>query len=386
VTVLGGFLGAGKTTVLNALLAGDHGVRLGVLVNDFGAIDVDGRLVVGVEGETMTLSNGCVCCSIRDDLLAAVHGMLARPDRPDHLVVETSGVSDPAAVARTFDGLVRAELVRLDGLVAIVDAEQVQRLEGRSKRLALHQVACADWAVLHKADLVTPAQLDAVEAWLRRKIPSVRVMRASRGQIPPALLLGTVADGGAAAGRTAPLDVHVHVRSSQADLAHDPAADDRTDHAHDQGHGHDQGHDHDHDHGHPHDHDDAPHTLVFDSWSWEARGPLSLARLRRALRELPVGVWRAKGVLYLARLPERQVVVHVVGRRVELAPGAPWREPPSERRSSLVVIAERGEFDPDALHAAFERCKLPPRAPAGAWRGAWSWVRERFAGAPAPAD
>ena len=116
VTVIGGFLGAGKTTLLNHILSANHGRRVGVLVNDFGAINIDATLVVGVDGDTVSLANGCICCSMRDDLVGACLALLARPERPDHLIVETSGVSDPVAIANTFLSPQLHQFLELDAI------------------------------------------------------------------------------------------------------------------------------------------------------------------------------------------------------------------------------------------------------------------------------
>ena len=125
VTVLTGFLGAGKTTLLNRILNGDHGLRVAVLVNDFGSINIDADLVVGVESDVISLANGCVCCSIRDDLLEAVTQVLARPEQPEYVVLEASGVADPAGIAVTFTDAGLRDRIRLDSIICVVDAEQV---------------------------------------------------------------------------------------------------------------------------------------------------------------------------------------------------------------------------------------------------------------------
>ena len=122
VTIIGGFLGAGKTTLLNYILSENHGVRAAVLVNDFGAINIDAKLVVGVEGETVTLANGCVCCTIRDDLVGACLGLLQRDEPPEHLLIELSGVSDPVPVINTFTETDLGTIYSLSTDLSIVDA------------------------------------------------------------------------------------------------------------------------------------------------------------------------------------------------------------------------------------------------------------------------
>ena len=123
VTVLTGFLGAGKTTLLNRILNGDHGLRIAVLVNDFGAINIDSDLVVGVESndDIISLANGCVCCNIRDDLLAAVHGVIERTDQPEYIVLEASGVAEPSGIVSTFTDPGLRDRIRLDSIMRVVD-------------------------------------------------------------------------------------------------------------------------------------------------------------------------------------------------------------------------------------------------------------------------
>jgi len=136
VTLIAGFLGAGKTTLLNHILSGDHGVRAAVLVNDFGSINIDAKLIVGVEGDTVNLANGCVCCTIRDDLVGACLELLQRPERPEHLFVELSGVSDPVPVLNTFLETQLVHTFSFSSILSVVDAEQLPRLEGEMSRLA----------------------------------------------------------------------------------------------------------------------------------------------------------------------------------------------------------------------------------------------------------
>ena len=126
-TILTGFLGEGKTTLLNRILSGNHGLRVAVLVNDFGSINIDAELVVGVEGNTISLANGCVCCQIRDDLIESVAALLARPETIEYILLEASGVADPAGIFMTFNDSDLREQIRLDGVICVVDAEQVLR-------------------------------------------------------------------------------------------------------------------------------------------------------------------------------------------------------------------------------------------------------------------
>src|SRR5688572_19939366 len=156
VTLVAGFLGAGKTTLVKHLLQADHGLNLGVVVNDFGSINIDGDLIREVQGETQTvrLTNGCICCSIRGDLLETVVQLTAQPDAPQHIVVEASGVSDPLQLVQTFMLPELVPITRLDGVIAVADAAEIAvTLQGGSAELASRQISAADLVVMNKIDL-----------------------------------------------------------------------------------------------------------------------------------------------------------------------------------------------------------------------------------------
>ena len=189
-TVLTGFLGAGKTTLLNRILNGDHGLRVAVLVNDFGSINIDAELVVGVEndGDIISLANGCVCCNIRDDLVAAVTQVMARPERPEYILLEASGVADPSGIALTFMDEGMRDRIRLDSIMCVVDAEQIFAAP-EMMELKLRQVAFADMLILNKVDLVTPEEIERIKAWLDDRFHRYRLVEASRGNVPLEILL-----------------------------------------------------------------------------------------------------------------------------------------------------------------------------------------------------
>jgi G3E family GTPase len=358
ITIIGGFLGAGKTTLLNHILHSDHGLRVAVLVNDFGAINIDTQLIVGVEGETISLSNGCICCSIRDDLMEATLQLLERPDPPEYIIVETSGVSNPGAVKLTF--MFSSELisrVRVDSIVTVIDAEQFPLIEERYHFLALGQLYTADIIILNKADLIEPADLAQLKKWITEVVPNVRIFESSYGQVPPALLLGV---GQFEPDRLRPeaessLDVHVH------------AVKDYPDHPHNDGHEHP--HDDEHDH---HSHDD--HTLVFDTWSYTTAKPFSYQAARETLRNLPATIFRAKGKLFVTE-SGRQAIFHLVGKRVSMALGQPWGE--QTPASQIVIIGSEGGVDGVDLTARFEAClaeNIPPVEVPAAVQSVWNGI------------
>ncbi|MDZ4769943.1 MAG: GTP-binding protein [Chloroflexota bacterium] len=344
ITILTGFLGSGKTTLLNHLLHSDHGLRVAVMVNDFGAVNIDSQLVVGVEGEgedMISLSNGCICCTIRGDLLKAMVGLISRTDTPEYIVIETSGVSDPASVATTFMMADLKPFVRVDSILTVIDAEQGgDALEGDQYFLAMTQVGVADIVVINKVDLVDGIQLQEIRNWVREIIPRARIIETIHGQVPPQLVLGVGQYEPERLAQVKALDVHVH----EAGIP--------TDHDHDHAHDHD---DHDHDsHEHDHaEHDHAPdHSLVFETWHWTTTQPLAFKALRRVIEELPLTIYRAKGFVFLADMPHNKGVLHVVGKRVSMTFGELWGD--AAPYTEIVVIGTHGGVDSDDLRQRFE--------------------------------
>ncbi len=231
VTVLTGYLGAGKTTLLNRILTEQHGKRYAVIVNEFGEIGIDNELVVGADEEVFEMNNGCICCTVRGDLIRIIEGLMKRKGKFDAIIIETTGLADPAPVAQTFfvDEEVQ-ENTRLDAVVTVADAKWLtERLKDAPE--AKNQIAFADVILLNKTDLVTPAELEDVEARIRGINPYARLIRTVKSQVP----LSEVLDRGA-------FDLERILEIEPAFL--------ETGDGHDH-HGHDHGHDHAH---HAHDH------------------------------------------------------------------------------------------------------------------------------------
>jgi G3E family GTPase len=316
-TILTGFLGAGKTTLLNHILHGNHGLKIAVLVNDFGAINIDAKLIVGVEGETVNLSNGCICCTIREDLLKETVKLLKKPEPPQYLIIETSGVSDPLSVANTFMLPDVKPLVRLDSILTVVDCDQLLNLTEENFSLALSQIDVADIIVLNKTDLATTEQLETVRALITRLIPTARILETTFGSVPMELVVGV--------GDYAP----ERLLKREAKEVH--------------AHEHEDEHDHEHD-----------HSLVFSTWSWSSDKPLSLQAMRHAFDELPTTIYRAKGVVYLADMPNNLTVLQMVGRRSSITIAGEWGD--ETPRTQLVMISSHGGMDGDQLCTLFEGC------------------------------
>lgn len=346
VTILTGFLGSGKTTLLNHILHAEHGLKVAVLVNDFGAINIDTQLVVGLEGdgETISLANGCICCTIRDDLARAVLDLLRRDDPPEYIIVETSGVSDPVAVANTF---VVMEGVKIDSILTVMDAEQYKNLGRANMMLAMDQVGVADIIILNKVDLVTPEEREKIKReWIYEINPRARVIEAEYGKVPLELVLGVGEFALERLTQRETKDIHVHEVGAPADHEHEH-------HNHDDEH---EEHDHEHEH---HEHHD--HSLVFSTWSYTTEKPFSYQSLRRVIDKLPTTVFRAKGIFFLADAPDYKGILHVVGSRVQLTLRERWDGQPPH--SQVVVIGSHGEIDGDDLTGRFETA-LAENAPA----------------------
>ena len=317
VTVLTGFLGAGKTTLLNRILGGDHGLRVAVLVNDFGDVNIDAELVVGIRSGVVSLANGCVCCSIRDDLIDAVLSVLAAPERPEYIVLEASGVAEPAGITSTFTLPSLRDRIRLDSVTCVLDAEQVFEVP-ELMELKIWQVAFADLLILNKVDLAGQAQVSRVRAWLNDRMNRYRLIEAVRCDVPLGVLLS--------AGRFGPAQA---AQAGGGRPSHGP--------------------------GHP---SHGPgHAQALATWTYRTDRPLSLDALRGAASRLPADVYRAKGIVHAAEVPDGPVTLQVVGRRVDLSAGAPWNgEPPGTR---IVAIGARAATDTAQLRTLFNACIAP---------------------------
>jgi len=331
ITILTGFLGAGKTTLLSRILTGNHGLRVGVLVNDFGSINIDAELVVGVKDNVISLANGCVCCQIRDDLVEAVISLLASQETPvEYILLEASGVADPAGIFVTFNDPNLRDRIRLDSVICVVDADQVFAHPEYPPlmELKLHQIGFADMLVLNKVDLAGPAQVEKVKSWLDDHFNRLRIVETNYCEVPYEILLGVGRFDPARAG----LNSHAVGRGCA-----DPAC-------------HNDSHDHDH-HG-------QDHSKVFSTWSFETAQPLALEALRDALRKLPGTVYRAKGVVYSSDAPQRRAVLQVVGRRVDISFQEKWGERPP--RTQIVAIGAAGGIDASLLERTFASCISAP--------------------------
>ena len=330
VTVLTGYLGAGKTTLLNRILSEDHGHKFAVIVNEFGEIGIDNDLIVGADEEVFEMNNGCICCTVRGDLIRIIEGLMRRKGKFDAIIVETTGLADPAPVAQTFfvDQDVQDQ-ARLDAVVTVADAKWLaDRL--RDAPEAKNQIAFADVIILNKMDLVTPEELREVEARIRAINPYAKLHKTSRCAVPLDAVLGRNAFD---------LDRILEIEPSFLEV---------DDHDH-------HGHDHGHDHGLKHYHDEE-----MQSFSFLIDGEVDPARFMPWInlivqREGP-SILRSKGILAFKGEDKRFVFqgVHMI---LDGDLQREWRA--DEKRVSKIVFIGRN-LKEDDLRSGFMACAANP--------------------------
>ena len=352
VTVLTGYLGAGKTTLLNRILSENHGKKYAVIVNEFGEIGIDNDLIVGADEEVFEMNNGCVCCTVRGDLIRVLQGLMKRQGAAgkgfDAIIVETTGLADPGPVAQTFfvDEDVKAK-TRLDSVTTLVDAKHVSLRLDDSKE-AREQIAFADQIVLNKTDLVSEAELVALEARLRRMNPLAPIHRAQRSNVPLDMILGR---GGFDLDRIVELEPDF-LNPAHGEPGHVHDEDCEHDHDH---HDHHDHHHHDHDH---HDHGPGGHHHEDDIKGISLRldRPVDANRISRWLNDLLAlqgpNILRAKGILDVAG-EDRRLVFQAVHMILEGDLQREWR--PGEDRYSRMVFIGR-DLNEAQLKAGFESC------------------------------
>eukprot|EP00245_Coleochaete_scutata_P011377 TRINITY_DN4203_c0_g1_i1.p1 TRINITY_DN4203_c0_g1~~TRINITY_DN4203_c0_g1_i1.p1 ORF type:complete len:505 (+),score=95.56 TRINITY_DN4203_c0_g1_i1:30-1544(+) len=373
VTVITGFLGSGKTTLLNHVLTAEHGKRIAVIENEFGEVDIDGSLVAaqraGAEDIVM-LNNGCLCCTVRGDLVRMLAELVkTKRDRFDHIIIETTGLANPAPVIQTFFMEDRiADDVKLDGVVTVVDCKHVGihmdevKPEGVVNE-AVEQIAFADRIILNKTDLVNAKELESVRRRITRINAMARLQSATYGQVDMDYVLGI---GGFDLER---IEKDVEEELAKAEAAHDHHHEHEHkhehnedcapgcghDHSHDHNHAHAHSHDHEHDHGHDHVHDHV-HDPGVGSVSIVCGGELDLELINNWLGDLLAersdDIFRMKGVLAIKGSEERFVFqgVHAL---FEGSPEKPWK-PEDKRLNKLVFIGR--DLNEEELRSGFMSC------------------------------
>ncbi|MFM6322927.1 MAG: CobW family GTP-binding protein, partial [Microcystis panniformis] len=318
VTIITGFLGSGKTTLLNHILSNQQGLKTAVLVNEFGEIGIDNELIISSDDSMVELNNGCICCTINEDLIQAVYKVLERPEKIDYLVVETTGLADPLPVALTFLGTELREMTRLDSIVTMVDCANFS-LDLFNSQAALSQITYGDIIVLNKTDLVDEGDVDSLEIRIRDMKEGARIIRTSKSQVPLPLILSV---------GLFESDKYFDTEEEHHDHHHHDHDHDHCDHDHDHHH-----HDHDHDH---HDHSNHLEVDGFTSISFASDQPFSIRKFQYFLdNQLPESVFRAKGILWFDESPKRHIF-HLSGKRFTLEDDE-WKGTP---KNQLVLIGQ----------------------------------------------
>jgi G3E family GTPase len=320
VTIITGFLGSGKTTLMNRILNGNSGYRIAVMVNDFGEINIDSQLVVSAQQNMVSLANGCICCTVENDLIEQLDNLLnLRDGPPECILIETSGVSDPMKVAHTLNYPQFRDRVHIDAIIAMLDADQFPQLCSDQEQVAMCQLAAADLVIINKVDLAQQEQLTTLkDQWL---FPKARVFETQYADVPLALLFNLESYKNQSEWLIKPThDNHTHTQdchNSDCQIS-----------------------------GHQHD-------KLFSTFSWRSEQALSLSKLRQTLKDLPRSIYRAKGIVYINDLKEQSCIVHLVGTRISIEKGPYWQG--KKPCSQIVMIAWDG-LEQNSLIESLESC------------------------------
>ncbi len=308
ILLVAGFLGAGKTTIVNHMLAEAGGRRIAAVVNDFGAIGIDSELIAGASEGVVSLANGCICCTLEGDLLRTLAALLRRVPRPEAIVIETSGIADPADIVRNLMDPVIWREAPLETVLCVVDAAAGP--EGLEDALACAQVRAANVVALSKGDLAEPGARDRTAAAVRALNPGCVVVDALEGGVPMALLF------------------------ADPDASPVPVAVPRTPGRR------------------------GPVAERFETMSWTSQRPVSLARLQAAIGRLAPRLARAKGLFETIEQPGRQFLLQLAGGRATLAPAG--RPPEGRPTTRMVFIAEIGVLSEGEIARVMDGCLAPP--------------------------
>lgn len=349
VTIITGFLGSGKTTLLNHILQNQQGIKTAVLVNEFGEIGIDNDLIVATGEDMVELNNGCICCTINEDLVNAVHKVLSRSEQIDYLVVETTGLADPLPVALTFLGTELRDVTRLDSIITLVDAENFS-LDLFNSEAAQSQITYGDIILLNKVDLVDEADVDLLEVRIRDMKEGARIIRTKKSEVSiPMILSVGLFESDKYLETPAHHDEHHH---HDHDHVHEHQHDDHANCDHDHGKCEHEGHDH-HDHSHHLDNDG------FTSLSFVSDRPFALRKFQYFLdNQLTVNIFRAKGFLWFDE-SDKCHVFHLCGKRFSID-DTQWKGQP---QTKFVIIGQ--DLDQDKIRKQLDKCLTTAKATAG---------------------
>jgi len=324
VTIISGFLGSGKTTLLNHILKNQVGIKTAVLVNEFGEIGIDNDLIIEGSEDMIELNNGCICCSINDELLNTVSKVLERSEKIDYMIVETTGLADPLPVAMTFAAGDLREKVRLDSIITVIDGENFD-FEINNTSVAYSQILYGDILLLNKCDLVNEEKLNKVENFINNIKKEPRILRSTNSEVG----LQTIMSVGLFETDTFKFD------KDKEDIE-------------------DNSHDHS---SHSHDHSSHSHDLInniegFTSVSYETFEPFSLRKFQYFLdNQISENVFRAKGILWFME-SERKHIFHLSGKRFSLDD----EERTKEKSNKIVLIGKN--LDHQTIKNQLSSCRF----------------------------
>ncbi len=329
VSIITGFLGSGKTTLLNYILTQQQGLKTAVLVNEFGEIGIDNELIIKSDDDIVELNNGCICCTINDDLVKTVHKILERKEKLDYLIVETTGVADPLPVAVTFLSTELRGKTRLDSIITVVDCDNFYAEAKQNSTAAYQQITYGDIILLNKTDLAESETVDRIEKQIRQHRGDAKVIRTVKGEVPLALILS--------------VGLFESDRYFQEETSHA--------HHHEHEHNHHEHNHHEHEHNHEHHHhSDHLDEDGFTSLSFETEQPLDIRKFQYFLdNQLPKSVFRAKGILRVKGSTARHIF-HLSGKRFGIEDDE-WKGLP---KNQLVFIGQN--LEQEKLRELLEGC------------------------------
>jgi G3E family GTPase len=315
VTIITGFLGSGKTTLLNHILNNRQDLKVAVLVNELGAINIDSQLLLTMEDDMIELSNGCICCVMSDSLADTIYQVLEREDKIDYLVIETSGVANPLPIALTLLGSELRDFTTLDSILTVIDAETFSLESHHESEAAFNQVMYGDILLLNKTDLVSDDHVEKLEAEIRQAKEGARILRSHQSQVPLELILDVnLAVNGAAAQA---------LTETSTEISTKPSTDTAASHLANDG---------------------------FKVISFTSDRPFALKRFQEFLDyQLPETVYRAKGILWFEESPAKHIF-QLSGKRFSIN-DMQWQKPPSNQ---LVLIGRN--VDPLRLQQLLNNC------------------------------
>ncbi len=327
VSIITGFLGSGKTTLLNHILTQQQGLKTAVLVNEFGEIGIDNKLITSSDDDIVELNNGCICCTINEDLVKTVHKILERREQLDYLVVETTGIADPLPIAVTFLSTELRGKTRLDSIITVVDCDNFYAKTKEESIAAQQQITYGDVILLNKTDLVESQVVKKIEDKIRQHRPNARILQTVKGNVALPLILS--------------VGLFESDRYFQEEINHSYHHEHHNE-DHEHNHFHHGEHHHHHQHRHEHQHHHQSNHIDedgFNSLSFETEQPLDINKFQHFLdNQLPESVFRAKGILWVKGSPARHIF-HLSGKRFGIEDDE-WKGTP---KNQLVFIGQNLE-------------------------------------------